>query len=162
MDDFRVIGNGQLPVVVNKLMPSISPIFRNNPGFQIYAYDRMSGIVLNYHTYYLSNLSTAGTATALRNLEWKLEYDFRSAYRQKALDVAAVKSIAGDLKTSASIQDTYIRFYSVSGPPAFDKAELPAYSCAILHTALEDFEKCQHIGDNASGGSKQVPASVGQ
>jgi sphingomyelin phosphodiesterase acid-like 3 len=162
MDDFRVIGNGQLLVVVNKLVPSISPIFRNNPGFQIYEYDRMSGIVLNYHTYYLSNLSTAGTATALRNLEWKLEYDFRSAYGQKALDVAAVKSIAGELKTSASIQDIYMRFYSVSGPPAFDKAELPAYSCAILHTALEDFEKCQHIGDNASGGSKQVPASVGQ
>jgi sphingomyelin phosphodiesterase acid-like 3 len=57
MDDFRVIGNGQLPVVVNKLVPSISPIFRNNLGFQIYEYDRMSGIVLNYHTYYLSNLS---------------------------------------------------------------------------------------------------------
>jgi hypothetical protein len=72
-------------------------------------------------------------------LEWKLQYDFRSAYGQKALDVVAAKSIAGDLKTSASIQDTYMRFYSVSRPPAFDKAELPAYSCAILHTALEDF-----------------------
>ena len=51
-----------------------------------------------------------------------------------------------DLQTNTSIQNTYMRFYSVSAPPAFDKV-LPAYSCAILHTTLEEFEKCQKTGD---------------
>jgi sphingomyelin phosphodiesterase acid-like 3 len=150
MDDFRIIGNGQMPLVVNKLVPSISPIFRNNPGFQIYQYDRASGAVLNYQTYYLSNLSTAGAPTTLEHLEWKLEYDFLSAYGQKALDVSAVTSIARDLQTSGSVQDTYMRFYSVGGPAGFDKLMLPAYSCAILHTAIEEFEKCQSAADNGS------------
>jgi hypothetical protein len=36
MDDFRVIEAELTPLVLNKLVPSISPIFRNNPGFQVY------------------------------------------------------------------------------------------------------------------------------
>lgn len=149
MDDFRIIGDGREPVVVNKLVPSVSPIFRNNPGFQVYQYDRKTGAVRNYQTYYLSNLSTAGTPTTIGQLEWKLEYDFMAAYDQKALDVSAFTSIARHLKISAPVQDIYMRFYSVNGPPAFDKLMLPAYACAILHTTLEEFEKCQKTSDSA-------------
>ncbi len=86
----------------------------------------------------------------LESLKWKLEYDFLSAYGQKTLDISAVTSIARDLQTSASLQDTYMRFYSVSGPAAFDKLRLPAYSCAILHTTIEEFEECQNIADSGS------------
>jgi hypothetical protein len=86
----------------------------------------------------------------LDDLEWKLEYDFGSAYRQQAMDISAIVSIARALKTNASIQDIYMRFYSVSGPPAFDKLMLPAYSRAILHTTLKEFEKCQGTGDGAA------------
>jgi hypothetical protein len=154
MDDFRIIGNGPAQIAVNKLVPSISPIFRNNPGFQVFHYDRTSGAMTNYQTYYLANLSTAGAATTLEHLEWKTEYDFLSAYGQRALDVEAVTSIARGLQTSGSIQDTYLRFYSVSGPPAFDKRMLPTYSCAILHTTVEEFEKCQAKADNATGNSR--------
>ena len=39
MDDFRVIGTPKVPLVVNKLVPSVSPIFKNNPAFQVYLYD---------------------------------------------------------------------------------------------------------------------------
>ena len=84
MDDFRIIGTDRTPLVVNKLVPSISPIFKNNPGFQIYQYNRMSGAIRNYQTYYLSNLSTAGRPTPLEHLEWKLEYDFNSAVRPES------------------------------------------------------------------------------
>lgn len=149
MDDFRVIGTGQTPLVANKLVPSISPIFRNSPGFQVYQYDRMSGVVRNYQTYYLSNLSTAGKPTALEQLEWKLEYDFKSAYGAEAIDVSELTEIAHELQTDTSIQDLYMRYYSVSGPPAFNVRMLPAYSCAILHTTIEEFEKCQDVSDGA-------------
>jgi hypothetical protein len=50
IDDFRVIEAGRTGLVVNKLVPSISPIFKNNPGFQVYQYDRGSGAVHNYRT----------------------------------------------------------------------------------------------------------------
>ena len=149
MDDFRVIGTPKGPLVVNKLVPSVSPIFKNNPAFQVYLYDERTGVVIDYQTYYLSNLSTAGRPTTLEDLQWLREYNFRSAYRQPGMDIRAVSSIATDLQSDPSIQDTYMRFYSASGPPAFDKVMLPAYSCAILHTTLEEFEKCQETNDGA-------------
>ena len=34
-----------------------------------------------------------------------------------------------------------------SAPSAVDKIMLPAYACAILPTALDEFEKCQKSGD---------------
>jgi hypothetical protein len=101
----------------------------------------------------LANLATAGTPTRLENLHWLPEYEFRSAYRQERLDLSAVTSIARDLQTNTSIQNLYMRFYSASAPPTFDKEMLPAYSCAILHTTLEEFEKCQKTGDAVPAGS---------
>ena len=62
-------------------------------------------------------------------------------------------SIALDLQTNTSIQDFYMRPYSVSAPPALDKVVPPAYSYAILHTTLEEFEKCQKTGDAVPAGS---------
>jgi len=125
----------------------VAPIFRNNPGFQVYDYDRESGAVRNYRTYYLSNLSTAGKPTGFEQVKWEREYDFSEAYHQPALDISAIVSIARALKTDAAIQALYAQFYSVSGPPGFDSRTLSAYSCAILHTTLEEFEKCQHAND---------------
>ena len=153
MDDFRIVGMGETPLVVNKLVPSISPIFRNNPAFQVYRFNGSTGAITSYQTYYLANLATAERPTELEDLQWLLEYDFGSTYCQERLDISAVRSIARDLQTNTSIQDLYMRFYSVSAPPAFDKAMLPAYSCAILHTRLEEFEKCQKTGDAVPAGS---------
>jgi hypothetical protein len=48
------------------------------------------------------------------------------------------------------MQDLYMRFYAVSGPSAFDKLLLPAYSCAILQTSLQEFENCQKADDIGS------------
>ena len=147
MDDFRIIGIKGMSLVVNKLVPSISPIFRNNPAFQVYRFDGSTGAISTYGTYYLANLSTAEGPTKPEELQWLSEYEFRSAYSQERLDISAVRSIARDLQTNTSIQNLYMRFYSASAPPAFDKVMLPAYSCAILHTTLEEFEKCQKTGD---------------
>jgi sphingomyelin phosphodiesterase acid-like 3 len=149
MDDFRIVGTNERPLVVNKLVPSVSPIFRNNPAFQVYRFEGSTGAISSYETYYLANLVTAERPTRLQDLQWLPEYEFRSAYGQERLDISAVSSIARGLQTNSSIRDTYMRFYSVSAPPQFDKAMLPAYSCAILHTTLEEFEKCQKTGDAA-------------
>ena len=125
MDDFRLIGIKGEALVVNKLVPSISPIFRNNPAFQVYQYDGTTGAISDYRTYYLSNLSTVGKPTTLQELQWLQEYEFRSTYRQTSMDILAVSSIARDLKTNTSTQETYMRFYSARAAPAFDKRCYP-------------------------------------
>lgn len=144
MDDFRVIEAELTPLVLNKLVPSISPIFRNNPGFQVYFFDRVDGVIRDYSTYYLSNLFTAGKPTGFGQVEWEREYSFDEAYKVRSLDISAIVSIARKLRTEPAIQALYTRFYSVSGPPGFDGEALSVYSCAILHMTLEEFEKCQH------------------
>jgi len=127
MDDFRVIEAERTGLVVNKLVPSISPIFRNNPGFQVYDYDRESGAVRNYRTYYLSNLSTAGKPTGFEQVKWEREYDFSEAYQQPALNISAVVSIARALKTDAAIQALDAQFYSVTG-----RRDLIAALCPLI------------------------------
>ena len=105
--------------------------------------DSLALISAERYKEYLSNLSTAGKPTEFEQAKWEQEYDFREAYEQPALDISAIVSIARSLKTNASIQRVYTRLYSVSGPPGFDSHTLSTYSCAILHTTLEEFEKCQ-------------------
>jgi sphingomyelin phosphodiesterase acid-like 3 len=50
MDDFRIVGMGETLFVVNKLVPSISPIFRNNPAFQVYRFNGSTGAITSYQT----------------------------------------------------------------------------------------------------------------
>ena len=147
MDDFRIIGIKGMSLVVNKLVPSISPIFRNNPAFQVYRFDGSTGATPPMGPTIWRISLPRRDRQSLEELQWLSEYEFRSAYSQERLDISAVRSIARDLQTNTSIQNLYMRFYSASAPPAFDKVMLPAYSCAILHTTLEEFEKCQKTGD---------------
>ncbi len=80
MDDFRVIRLDSEPALLCKIAPAISPIFGNNPGYQVYQYDRGTGILRDYQTYNLTNLADSGSAAAPAIGRWALEYDFREAY----------------------------------------------------------------------------------
>ena len=57
MDDFRVISRDGQPALFIKIAPAVSPIYGNNPSFQVYQYDRDSGVIQNYQTYFLTNLA---------------------------------------------------------------------------------------------------------
>jgi hypothetical protein len=54
-DEFRLIRprNGDMPVAAMRLGPSVSPITGNNPGYQIFSYDRESMELLDMSTHYL-------------------------------------------------------------------------------------------------------------
>jgi hypothetical protein len=70
------VGTGETPLFVNKLVPSISPISRNNPAFQVYQFEGSTSAITSYQTYYLANLTTAERPTKLEDLQWLPEYDF--------------------------------------------------------------------------------------
>ena len=67
----------------------ISPIFRNNPAFQVYRFNGSTGAITSYQTYYLANLATAERPTELEDLQWLLEYYFGLTYCQERLDISA-------------------------------------------------------------------------
>ena len=88
MDDFRVIRPDGEPALLCKVAPAISPIFGNNPGYQVYRYDRGTGALQGYRTYFLTDLADGGGPRPPTPGRWALEYDFGEAYGLDALTPA--------------------------------------------------------------------------
>jgi hypothetical protein len=142
MDDFRIVrGGGNVSLLV-KITPAISPIYGNNPGYQVYQYDRESGALLNYQTYYLTNLASGGKPTLPTAASWALEYDFRQAYGCPALSAESVARLANQMLTDGSLQQKYTSYYAVSAPPEFTPQAFSTYRCAIASVTPADFLMC--------------------
>ena len=90
-DSYRLVMDAGAAVGVEKVTPSISPIFGNNPGFHLFDYDRQTGDVTDFSTWYLANLDQASATTPG---EWRREYVFTEAYGKQAYSAAAIKQIA--------------------------------------------------------------------
>lgn len=73
-DEFRLVSPrpGEMPVASLRLGPSVSPVTGNNPGYQVYTYDRQSLELLDMTTRYL-DLGATGPA-------WAEEYTYSRAY----------------------------------------------------------------------------------
>ena len=114
-DSYRLVMDAGVAVGVEKIAPSISPIFGNNPGFHLFDYDRQTGDLIDFSTWYLANLEQA---SATNPGEWRREYVFTEAYGQQAYSAAAVKRIANAmLETGAEgeqVRSTFRRLYPVS------------------------------------------------
>lgn len=73
-DEFRLIcpKKGENPVASMRLGPSISPVTGNNPGYQVFTYDRESFELLDMTTHFL-DIGTASPA-------WAMEYRYSQTY----------------------------------------------------------------------------------
>ncbi len=142
MDDFRVIRLDGEPTLLSKIAPAISPIFGNNPGYQIFQHDRQEGVLRNYQTHYLTNLSADGRPTLGIAGRWALEYDFRKAYGLARLSARTVASLARSIGTDPATVANYTKFYSVSSDPAFDSETIDVYRCAVPSVTPAEFQTC--------------------
>jgi sphingomyelin phosphodiesterase acid-like 3 len=140
-DDYRLLIDGRGAVIgVDKVTPAISPVFGQNPGFQVFTYDRGSGAPSDFSTWYLANPGAAPRAA-----DWQLEYTFTKAYGQPAYSPDAVKAVWKAMSNDSAVQDTYRRLYTV-GRGALDAATVTAYSCAVGHLDGPSFTAC-YCGD---------------
>lgn len=73
-DEFRLVypKGGGLPAASMRLGPSISPVTGNNPGYQVYSYDRQSFELLDTTVHYLDIGSPRPG--------WDVEYRYSQAY----------------------------------------------------------------------------------
>lgn len=110
-DDFRMVAPG----VPCKIVPSISPVYENNPGFGVFQAD-----LSDYRMYFLD----------LENPRWKLEYSYREAYGLESLDLVKLDSL---LQPGTNAATLFARFYSVSGPLEVNDGNLEVYRSSILH-----------------------------
>ena len=142
MDDFRAIRLDGKPILFTKIAPAISPIYGNNPGFQIYQYDRATGTIQNYQTFYLTNLKgTESPPVAVKGF-WALEYDFHEAYGVTGLNPVTVGQLADRISTDETIARQYTKFYSVSAAPEINAETINVYRCAIMNVTPAEFQTC--------------------
>jgi hypothetical protein len=142
MDDFRAIHLAGRPVLFAKIAPAVSPIYGNNPGYQVFQHDRQTGAVLKFQTYYLADPSPSAIPDKAPPNEWALEYDFREAYDLPALDVHSITTMASRMAADARVRRLYTRNYSVSAPPEITTQTIDVYRCAIANTTPSEFLNC--------------------
>ncbi|MFO7669677.1 MAG: hypothetical protein R6W31_08475, partial [Bacteroidales bacterium] len=71
-DDFRLLmDHSGKPVLIDKMVPAISPIFGQDPGFQVFNYDLARGTPLDYTSYYLANLDVLSSSVTG---DWRERY----------------------------------------------------------------------------------------
>ncbi len=138
-DTYRLLLDAdEHPIQADKVPPAISPIYGQNPAFQLWRYDAASGEPTDYTTIYLANLTDASTSTPG---VWQTEYTFTKAYGQSRYSVEAIAAIWKELAAPGATQEKFRKFYNVSHG-ALDEDTLSAYSCAIGHLDSPSFQTC--------------------
>ncbi|MCK7611792.1 metallophosphoesterase [Roseibium sediminicola] len=146
MDGFTVLrDDGGQPLMVNKISPSVSPKFGNNPAFSVFLYNRKSGVLKDSVTFYLTNLVAA---TSGAQPEWRPEYTYRGTYSVPDLSADSFASVAETLGSNTQLQQRFIDLYSVSAAKKqIDSSSWQAFSCALEAADMDAYKTC-YCGGN--------------
>jgi hypothetical protein len=134
MDSFELfqdsLGN---PYNFIHISPSISPIFGNNPSFEVISYLKGSATWKDFTCYYFNNFST-----------WNKEYSFDKTYGQPAITAKTLKQALNRILTDSSIRSKYIRYYNVSNTtsPGITTQTFPTFACSISAMSARQFTAC--------------------
>jgi sphingomyelin phosphodiesterase acid-like 3 len=135
MDGFLILDlKNSNRMIVDTFIPSISPIFGNNPAYKFYDYDPASFLVKDFSTYYL-NLSQKP------NSEWKKEYNFSAIYQTTGNLYSGYKKITRHLENPFTSQ--YQKFYStdtLSQP--INQGKWNFYWCATSCLDANNYQRC--------------------
>ena len=141
-DGYRLVMDAGTAVGVEKIAPSISPVFGNNPGFQLFEYDPQTGRPTDFSTWHLGNLDQASPTVPT---EWQREYVFTEAYGQQAYSASAVNRIVKTMSASGAEGDhargVFRRLYPV-GHGEVDAQAIPAHVCALGNLDPASFSAC--------------------
>lgn len=139
MDDFRLILNENEPENLASyvhITPALTPVFGNNPAFQVLNYNRDSFQLISYQTYYL-NLNEHFTTNSVQ-CTWKNEYDFRTTY-QKSFSSSSLLSMYQSIKMDPITRMHYINYYGVSITPPEIENSWRGYWGGIEKLTEDDF-----------------------
>lgn len=139
-DDFRIIHNAANTEAVSymHILPSISPIYNNNPGFEVVDYDPETGVLNNYTVYW------ANVAPSAQNQDWSNEYSFQSVYKESSISTETLVAVHKRLETDVDLQKEYMLYYPVSDGSNLkqDMEVFRAYWCSINQMTKKDFADC--------------------
>lgn len=142
MDNFRVLSDKPgKPFLFTHITPSVSPVFDNNPAFEVVLYDKKTGEVIDYATYYLKNLQKAGRKEPGK---WSLEYSFRKAYGMEAVTPDTLGKLSNLIQSTPSIRRKFMNFYAVETIDQSTPLEnsWKTYQCVQTNITAKDFANC--------------------
>lgn len=141
MDDFRLIYNSDeaAPKAVNfiHISASVTPVFGNNPAFQIIKIDSQSGTLKDAITHFID--LTEATPT------FKQEYVYTSAYSTTP-DLPGLELLYPAMTKDSSKLKKYTQFYSVSSTASTISNIWQWYWCGIGNLSQASYIKaCQQL-----------------
>lgn len=140
MDDYRIDRIDNEPILLHKVAPAVSPIFGNNPAFQVFQVDDQTSVISNWQVHYL-DLARQKAPPA-----WQLEYDAQTAYGLERVTAGSVTLLFNQMRLdlSGKSAQAYRKFYQVSTTPLVEK-NLPIYLCTVLNPTFESFSHCLRL-----------------
>ena len=127
-DEFRFAGGDFIHVT-----PSVSPVFGNNPAFEIVDVTTR-GDIGGYTAHHLANVT----------LPWSREYSFDEAYAKPNYSNATLMQLATSIGNDAATRTTYFGYYSSGAAKASAGAlaEWKGYWCGLRVMTGPDFAAC--------------------
>jgi len=140
-DDFRVFTDDGAPFLQMHIAPAISPIYLNNPAFEIGLYDKASGALADYTAVYLKNYKSAGKS---ESPDWSKEYAFRQAYNAPDVSPASLATLAAGIEAQPAIRERFLDFYAAHDLVVSILAtkDWPFYACAETQIGTTGFAGC--------------------
>jgi sphingomyelin phosphodiesterase acid-like 3 len=142
MDDFRMIYNSapstkRQAVDFIHISASVSPVFGNNPAFQIISFNPQSGELTESVTWYM-NLA-ADTSPA-----FKQEYVYSSTYGIPP-NLTGLESLYPKLVSDSTKRNSYIDLYPVSSANGGISDVWQWYWCGIGNLTPADYTACKQL-----------------
>jgi len=144
MDSFQLIQpTNNAPTSFVHITPAISPLFGNNPAFDVFTYNRRSAALRDYSAYYFDLSSPASQKNA--PVKWQKEYSFAQAFGQPAFSASTLQAV---YKLMPADQNGYLTkyetFYNVSNTasPGIDANNWRAYWCGIANLTVPEYLGC--------------------
>jgi sphingomyelin phosphodiesterase acid-like 3 len=127
-DEFRLATGDFIHVT-----PSVTPVFGNNPAFEIVNAAR-DGRIVDYTSYHLPNAT----------LPWARQYAFREAYGQREYDNSSLSDLAASIAADTETRSQYFGRLPSGAPEAAAAAlaQWQGYWCGLTVMTAPSFASC--------------------
>ncbi|MFZ2445854.1 MAG: metallophosphoesterase [Syntrophobacteraceae bacterium] len=131
MDYFRLILNRGVASTLVHGAPAVTPQFGNNPGFQVFRYDKESFDLIDYDTYRYGYIHG-----------WAKEYNLKQAYGTSLYDPAGMDTVWDRIQSDKAVRKHYTDFYTVGSTKVSIAEVWKAYWCGIANLGGDGFNTC--------------------
>ena len=134
--DFKIVFNNENPKSYIHITPSLSPIFGNNPGYQVVYYNATNANFTNYLSCYVDLADSIP--------EWQEEYNFNKSYGQVEFTPEGMFEHYQKLSSDSVLLQNYFNFYPSSSKASsfINYDNWYAYKCGMVNILEQNYSDC--------------------